>query len=158
MSTLTQQEIDKKGISIAYEQALKSYNEGGIPIGGCLINNRTGEVYGSGHNQRMQKNSATLHGEIDTLENCGRLPAKVYAECTMYTTLSPCNMCTGSVLLYSIPRVVMGENKTFVGGEDLLKARGVELVNFDDAECYNLLQKFIKEKPHEWNEDIGVED
>lgn len=114
-----------------------------------------GTVLGRGHNMRIQKDSATLHGEISTLENAGRLPGKVYKNCTMYTTLSPCNMCSGACLMYGIKRVVMGENDTFVGAEELLKSEGVEVVNLDNQKCKDLMAKFIKEKPEEWNEDIG---
>lgn len=116
-----------------------------------------GEVLGSGRNLRIQKSSATLHGEISTLENAGRLKGNVYKNCTMYTTLSPCDMCTGAILMYGIKRVVVGENDTFVGGEDYLRQRGVEVVNLDNQECKDLMAKFIKEKPEEWNEDIGTE-
>ncbi|OWB49912.1 hypothetical protein B5S27_g1457 [[Candida] boidinii] len=130
-------------MAIALEEAKKSYEEGGIPIG-------------RGHNKRVQDGSPILHGETDTLNNAGRLPGDVYKHCTMYTTLSPCNMCTGTCLLYGIPRVVMGENNTYVGGEDWLKHKGVEVVNVQSKECEELMQKFIREKPELWNEDIGV--
>lgn len=104
---------------------------------------------------RFQKNSATLHGEISTLENAGRLPGHVYKNCTMYTTLSPCNMCSGACIMYGVKRVVMGENETFLGGEDWLKVKGVEVVNLDNQECKDMMAKFIKERPQDWFEDIG---
>jgi len=116
-----------------------------------------GTVLGTGHNMRIQKGSCTLHGETSALENAGRLKGSVYKKCTMYTTLSPCNMCTGACLLYGIPRVVMGENETFVGAEDILKLKGVELINMDNQECKDLMEKFIAERPQDWNEDIGEE-
>jgi creatinine deaminase len=112
---------------------------------------------GKGHNRRIQKGSAILHGEMDALEVAGRLCASEYKGSTMYTTLSPCDMCTGACLLYGVSRVVMGENRTFKGGEDYLRSRGVEVVNLDDKACHNLLQQYIDEKPNQWNEDIGVE-
>ena len=111
-----------------------------------------------GHNRRVQQGSAIRHGETDCLENAGRLPASVYARATMVTTLSPCDMCTGAILLYKIPRVVIGENRTFYGGEDYLRSRGVEVVVLDDAECVALMTDFIAANPTLWNEDIGVED
>ncbi|GMF07243.1 unnamed protein product [Ambrosiozyma monospora] len=148
---------DKLGIQIALEEAKKGYSEGGIPIGSCLIH-KDGRVLGRGHNMRIQKSSPTLHAEISALENAGRLPATIYAECTLYTTLSPCNMCTGSALLFKIPRIVLGENETFLGGESYLEQNGVEVVNVHDDGCKELLQKFIKERPSDWNEDIGVPD
>ncbi|CAK9440178.1 uncharacterized protein LODBEIA_P42780 [Lodderomyces beijingensis] len=146
---------DKQNMQIAYEQAQISYNEGGIPIGGCLVA-EDGKILSRGYNQRVQKSSAILHGEMSVLENAGRLPGKTYKNCTMYTTLSPCDMCTGAILLYGIKRVVMGENETFVGGEDYLRSKGVEVVNLKDEKCRELMQKFIRENPECWNEDIGV--
>lgn len=145
---------DTLGMDIAYEEALKGYNEGGIPIGGALIH-EDGRILGRGHNLRIQKGSATLHGEISTLENAGRLPGSVYKNATMYTTLSPCMMCTGACLMYGIKRVVLGENKTFMGGEDLLKSKGVEVINMNDSRCEEIMTKFVKERPEEWFEDIG---
>ena len=142
-----------KFLKAAYQQALKSYQEGGIPIGSVLVHN--GKIIGQGHNQRVQKGSAILHGEMDALENAGRLPANVYRECTIYTTLSPCSMCSGTILLYGIPKVVIGENKTFIGAENWLKENGVELELINDKECIELMEKFISEKPNLWNEDIG---
>ncbi len=143
-----------KFLEAALEEAQKSYAEGGIPIGSVLVHK--GQIIGRGHNRRVQNSSAILHGEMDALENAGRLPASVYQECTMYTTLSPCAMCSGTILLYGIPKVVVAENKTFLGEEELLRSRGVEVTVVDDTACYELMQKFIKEKPELWNEDIGV--
>ncbi|AGO12921.1 AaceriADL328Cp [[Ashbya] aceris (nom. inval.)] len=148
---------DLKGMEIAYQEALQSYEEGGVPIGGCLIDQTDGTVLGRGHNMRFQKASATLHGETATLENAGRMPGHVYKHCTLYTTLSPCDMCTGSILLYGIPRCVVGENDTFRSeGEAYLQSRGVEVAVLQDARCRALMQKFIAERPQDWNEDIGV--
>ncbi len=141
-------------IQQAIEQARKSLEEGGIPIGSVIVHN--GKIIGSGHNQRIQQGSPTLHGEMDALENAGRQPAAVYRECTIYTTLSPCSMCSGAILLYGIPRVVIGENRTFMGEEDLLRSRGVEVIVLDDDECYELMNMFIREYPEVWTEDIGV--
>jgi cytosine deaminase len=124
-----------------------------VPIGAALVVD--GEVLGAGHNRRVQNGSPILHGETDALERAGRLPASVYRRATMYTTLSPCHMCTGAILLYEIPRVVLGENRTFVGAEDLLRERGVEVVNLDNAECKQLMDDFIAEHPEIWFEDIG---
>jgi cytosine deaminase len=138
----------------AIEEARKGYAEGGIPIGSVLVYKE--EIIGRGHNKRVQEGSVVLHGEMDALENAGRQPASVYKECTLYTTLSPCPMCSGTILLYGIPKVVIGENKTFMGEEALLRSRGVEVVVADDPACYELMQKFIQEKPALWNEDIGV--
>ncbi|HKY88435.1 MAG TPA: nucleoside deaminase [Candidatus Limnocylindrales bacterium] len=146
---------DREFLAVAVEQARIGRAEGGVPIGGALVVD--GKVLGVGRNRRVQMNSAIRHGETDALENAGRLPASVYRRATMYTTLSPCDMCTGAILLYGIRRVVMGENRTFVGGEDLLLSRGVEVVNLDSDECYELLQGFVLEHPEIWNEDIGEE-
>ncbi|KAK6203411.1 cytosine deaminase [Scheffersomyces amazonensis] len=145
---------DVKGMQIALEEARKGYEEGGVPIGGALIA-EDGTVLGRGHNMRFQKDSATLHGEISTLENAGRLKGSVYKNCTMYTTLSPCHMCSGACLMYGIKRVVLGENKNFVGAEELLKSSGVEVVNLNNQECIDLMKKFIDERPQDWYEDIG---
>jgi cytosine deaminase len=131
--------------------------EGGIPIGGALVAH-DGTVLGVGHNRRVQLGSAILHGETDALEHAGRLRATTYAASTMYTTLSPCHMCTGAILLYGIPRVVLGENRTFLGAEDLLREHGVDVVNLDSAECHDLMESFIAANPALWNEDIGVPD
>jgi cytosine deaminase len=144
---------DQQFLEIAIEQARIGRSEGGVPIGGALV--ADGKVLGFGRNRRVQEGSAIKHGEIDALENAGRLPASVYAHATMYTTLSPCHMCTGAILLYGIPRVVMGENRTFVGAEDLLRASGVEVLNLDSEECYRLMLDFIAEHPEIWYEDIG---
>jgi cytosine/creatinine deaminase len=141
-------------LQAALEEAKKGYGEGGIPIGAVLVHKD--RIIGRGHNKRIQQGSAILHGEMDALENAGRQPASVYRDCVMYTTLSPCPMCSGAMLLYGIPKVVIGENRTFMGEEELLRARGVEVVVADDPECYALMQQFIKEKPQVWNEDIGV--
>ncbi len=138
----------------ALDEAKKGYEEGGIPIGAVLVHK--GRIIGRGHNRRVQEGSAILHGEMDALENAGRLPAEIYKESVLYTTLSPCPMCSGAVLLYGIPKVVIGENKTFMGEEELLASRGIEIEVLNDEESINLMNKFIKEKPELWNEDIGV--
>jgi len=140
-------------LKAAIDEAKKGYAEGGIPIGSVIV--YQGKIIGRGHNKRVQNGSAILHGEMDALENAGRLKASVYKECTLYTTLSPCSMCSGTILLYGIPKIVIGENKTFIGEEELLKSRGVEVIVVNDSECYNLMTKFIQEKPELWNEDIG---
>ena len=144
---------DKEFLDVAIEQARIGRDEGGVPIGAALVVD--GRVLGAGHNRRVQLGSAIRHGETDALEEAGRLPAAVYRRATMYTTVSPCDMCTGAILLYGIPRVVLGENRTFVGGEDLLRSRGVEVVNLDSAECVALMDEFIAAHPEIWNEDIG---
>jgi cytosine deaminase len=146
---------DHEFLAHAIEQARIGRDEGGVPIGAALV--ADGQVIAVGRNRRVQDNSAIRHGETDALENAGRLPASVYRRATMYTTLSPCDMCTGAILLYGIPRVVMGENRTFVGGEDLLRSRGVEVVNVDSQECVDLMNEFIAAHPEIWNEDIGEE-
>ena len=148
---------DSRRLELAIAQAREGLAEGGIPIGAALVGD-DGTVLGVGHNRRVQLGSAIRHGETDALERAGRLPAAVYARSTMYTTLSPCHMCTGAILLYGIPRVVLGENRTFLGAEDLLRANGVEVVNLDSAECVQLMTDFIAANPALWNEDIGVED
>lgn len=140
-------------MAAALQEAQSGLAEGGIPIGSVLVHR--GRIIGRGHNQRVQKGSAILHGEMDALENAGRLPAAVYRDSMLYTTLSPCAMCSGAILLYGIPRVVIGENRTFMGEESLLKARGVQLDVLQDRECIELMTQFIKEKPQLWNEDIG---
>ena len=127
-----------------------------MPIGAVLVVD--GELVAVGRNRRVQLGSAIRHGETDCLENAGRLPAATYARATMVTTLSPCDMCTGAILLYKIPRVLIGENRTFLGAEDLLRAHGVEVVVLDDAECADLMRRFIAAHPDVWNEDIGVGD
>lgn len=130
--------------------------EGGIPIGSVLVHR--GRIIGRGHNRRVQRGSATLHGEMDALENAGRQPASVYRESVIYTTLSPCAMCSGAILLYQIPRVIVGENHTFLGEEELLRSRGVTVDVAQDAECIALMTRFIEEHPRLWNEDIGEPD
>jgi cytosine/creatinine deaminase len=137
----------------AIEEAELGLAEGGIPIGSVLVHD--GKIIGRGHNRRVQKGSTTLHGEMDALENAGRQSAKVYRECTIYTTLSPCSMCSGAILLYGIPRVVIGENHSFMGEEDLLRSRGVELTVVDDRRCIELMREFMAARPELWNEDIG---
>lgn len=139
----------------AYEEARKGYEEGGIPIGSVLVH--AGKIIGRGHNRRVQNGSPILHGEMDALENAGRQPASVYAQATLYTTLSPCAMCSGAILLYGIKRVVIGENQTFLGEEALLESRGVQLTRVNHAGCQALMGQFISEKPSLWNEDIGEE-
>jgi len=141
-------------LAAAIGEAQQGIREGGIPIGSVLVHN--GRILGRGHNKRVQSGSVVLHGEMDALENAGRLPASVYQECTLYTTLSPCPMCTGAILLYGIPKVVIGENFTFLGDEDLLKSRGVEVVVLDDNTCKQMMSDFIRGHPALWNEDIGV--
>ena len=145
---------DLEFLALAIAAARKGRSEGGIPIGAALVVG--GKVLGTGFNKRVQQSSAIRHGETDCLENIGRLPAKVYRQSTMYTTLSPCNMCTGAILLYGIPRVVLGENETFMGAEDLLRANGVEVINLNSEECKEMMRQFISEEPELWNEDIGV--
>lgn len=147
---------DEELLGLAIEQARIGRGEGGIPIGAVLAVD--GEVVGAGHNRRVQLGSAIRHGETDALENAGRLPATTYARATMYTTLSPCHMCTGAILLYGIKRVVLGENETFLGAEDLLRANGVEVVNLESQECIQLMAEFIAQHPSLWNEDIGEPD
>ncbi|KAJ3195187.1 cytosine deaminase [Irineochytrium annulatum] len=147
---------DKLGMAKALEEARTGFAEGGVPVGACMQNNETGEIIATGRNRRVQMGSAIHHGETNCLENAGRLRSAVLRKCTMYTTLSPCDMCTGAILLYGIPRVVIGENETFMGGEKLLKERGVEVIVVKSAECRELMRKFIEEKPELWNEDIGV--
>ena len=137
----------------AIEEAEHGLAEGGIPIGSVLVHQ--GRVIGRGHNRRIQSGSATLHGERDALENAGRRPARVYRESVLYTTLSPCAMCTGAILLYRIPHVIIGENHTFLGEEELLRARGVRVDVVDDERCIALMEQFIREQPELWNEDIG---
>ncbi|KAK5663460.1 hypothetical protein OQA88_3889 [Cercophora sp. LCS_1] len=175
---------DAAGLAIALEEAKLSYNEGGIPIGAALVS-KDGTILGQGHNMRVQLGSPIHHvvtllpllwrimplhffnfsniilpnefqGETSALYNSGRLPASAYAGSTMYTTLSPCDMCTGACLLYGISRVVIGENRTFLGGEAYLKQRAVEVIVVDSKECHELMTQFITEKPDLWNEDIGV--
>lgn len=137
----------------AIEEAEKGLNEGGIPIGSVIV--YQGKILGAGHNKRIQQGSVVLHGEMDALENAGRQSAKVYQNSVLYTTLSPCPMCTGAILLYGIPKVVIGENQTFMGSEQLLRDHGVEVVVLNDPTCIQLMKDFIAAKPNLWNEDIG---
>jgi cytosine deaminase len=140
-------------LTIAIEEAERGRAEGGIPIGAVLVSN--GAVIGRGHNRRVQQGSAVLHGEMDALERAGRHPASIYRASTMYTTLSPCAMCTGAILLYGIPRVVVGENQTFLGEEELLRSRGVVVEVVQDERCIQMMRRFIAEHPELWNEDVG---
>ena len=137
----------------AIEEAKKGLDEGGIPIGSVLVHD--GKIIGRGHNQRVQRGSVIHHGEMNCLENAGRQSAEVYRQCTLYTTLSPCAMCSGAILLYGIPRVLIGENTTFLGSEDLLRAGRVEVKVLQDAECIRMMSEFIERNPQLWNEDIG---
>ncbi|HSP43187.1 MAG TPA: nucleoside deaminase [Luteolibacter sp.] len=141
-------------LQAAIDEARLGLDEGGIPIGSVLVHD--GKILGRGHNRRVQSGSPTLHGEMDALENAGRLPAAVYRESVLYTTLSPCAMCSGAILLYRIPRVVIGENRTFLGEEELLRSRGVQLDVLQDEECIRMMRAFITAHPELWNEDIGV--
>ena len=140
-------------LQAAIDEARRGLAEGGIPIGSVLVHD--GRIIGRGHNRRVQKGSAILHGEMDAIENAGRQSAAIYRAATVYTTLSPCAMCSGTLLLYGIPKVVVGENQTFMGEEALLRSRGVEVVVLQDATCRVLMRRFIAEKPALWNEDIG---
>lgn len=145
--------MDDKFMEEAFREAQKGRSEGGIPIGSVLV--YEGNIIGRGHNRRVQQGSAILHGEMDALENAGRQPASVYKNSVLYTTLSPCAMCSGAIILYGIPKVVIAENTTFLGEETLLKERGVELIHANHEGCRHLMEEFIREKPHLWNEDIG---
>jgi len=140
-------------LDAAIAEAALSLDEGGIPIGAVLVDQ--GRIIGRGHNRRVQLGSAIRHGEMDALENAGRLSAPVYARSVLYTTLSPCAMCSGAILLYGIPRVVIGENVTFQGEEELLRARGVPIEVVQDARCIEIMRQFIERHPALWNEDIG---
>ena len=140
-------------LDAAIAEARQGLDEGGIPIGAVLVHD--GRILGRGHNRRVQHGSAVLHGEMDALERAGRQPARVYRESVMYTTLSPCAMCTGAILLYGIPHVVIGENQTFMGEEDLLRSRGVRVEVVQDPRCVELMRRFIADRPELWNEDIG---
>ena len=137
----------------AIREARLGLDEGGIPIGSVLVHD--GKILGRGHNRRVQQGSTVLHGEMDALENAGRQPASIYRESTLYTTLSPCPMCTGAILLYGIPHVIVGENQTFMGEEDWLRSRGVTVDVVQDRQCIRLMETFIKDHPMLWNEDIG---
>lgn len=140
-------------LQAAIDEARLGLQEGGIPIGSVLVHQ--GRILGRGHNRRVQQGSAVLHGEMDALENAGRLSASVYRDCVLYTTLSPCSMCTGAILLYGIGRVVIGENQTFMGEEGLLRERGVSLEVVQNADCIAMMAGFIADQPQLWNEDIG---
>jgi len=140
-------------LQAAIEEAEQGLAEGGIPIGSVIVHR--GIIIGRGHNRRVQKGSAVLHGEMDALENAGRQPASVYRESVLYTTLSPCAMCSGAILLYGIPRVVVGENQTFMGEEELLRGRGVDVEVLQDSACVDLMRRFIASSPELWDEDIG---
>jgi len=140
-------------LQAALEEAERGLREGGIPIGSVLVHRD--RIIGRGHNRRVQRGSVVLHAEMDALENAGRRPAAVYRECTLSTTLSPCAMCSGAILLYGIPRVVIGENRTFTGEEDLLRSRGVAIAVLQDPTCIRLMEAFIATHPELWNEDIG---
>ena len=140
-------------LQAAIAEASTGLAEGGIPIGSVLV--RQGIILGRGHNRRMQQGNPVLHGEMDALQNAGRLPAHIYRECTLYTTLSPCPMCSGAILLYGIPKVVIGENQTFMGEEELLKSRGVQLEVVQSEKCIDLMRRVIEANPTVWNEDIG---
>lgn len=138
----------------AIDEAKQGLAEGGIPIGSVIVHQ--GQIIGRGHNRRVQQGSVVLHGEMDAFENAGRQPASVYQECTLYTTLSPCPMCSGAILLYGIKKVIVGENQTFMGEEDLLRSRGVAVTVLQDTTCIQIMEDFIAAKPALWNEDIGV--
>ena len=140
-------------LAAAIEEARKGLNSGGIPIGSVLVID--GEIVGRGHNHRVQRGSAILHAEMDCIENAGRLKPEDYRRSTLYSTLSPCDMCSGTALLYKIPKIVVGENRTFRGPEDYLRSRGVEIEIVDSAECYEMMRDFIRDNPSLWNEDIG---
>jgi len=148
--------VDRAFLAAAVRAARQGLAEGGIPIGAALVVD--GGVLTTGWNKRVQLGSTIRHGETDCLENAGRLPASTYARSAMVTTLSPCDMCTGAILLYKIPRVIVGENRTFQGAEDLLRSRGVRVTVLDDDECVALMTQFIADRPSLWNEDIGVLD
>ena len=152
MQAVTAAERGFLGAAIA--EAEQGLREGGIPIGSVLV--RRGIVLGRGHNRRVQNGSVVLHGEMDALENAGRQPASVYRDCTIFTTLSPCAMCSGAILLYGIPRVIVGENATFQGEEELLRSRGVTVEVVQDDQCIRLMREFIARHPTLWNEDIGT--
>lgn len=141
-------------LKAALDEANKGLQEGGIPIGSVIVHN--GKIIGRGHNRRVQQGSAILHGEMDAFENAGRQAASIYRECTLYTTLSPCAMCSGAILLYGIPRVVVGENLTFTGEEELLRSRGVMVEVLQDDGCVRMMKSFISQRPELWDEDIGV--
>ena len=141
-------------LKAAFDEAQKGLQEGGIPIGSVIVHD--GRIIGRGHNRRVQQGSTVLHGEMDAFENAGRQPASVYRDCILYTTLSPCPMCSGAILLYGITKIVVGENRTFMGEEELLRSRGVSVDVVQDEACIEMMQSFIAERPELWNEDIGV--
>jgi cytosine deaminase len=152
---LSPEELDRFFLGLAIEQARIGWDEGGVPIGAALVHQ--GEVLAVGRNRRVQMGSAIRHGETDCIEQAGRQPASVYRNSVLYTTLSPCFMCAGTALLYDIPRIVIGENRSFQASEELLRSKGVELTVVDDAECIELMRRMIDERPDIWNEDIGEE-
>ena len=155
--TPEQHALDLQFMAAALEEARQGYAEGGIPIGSVIVVD--GQIIGRGHNRRVQQGNPILHGEMDAFQNAGRQPAVVYARATLYSTLSPCTMCGGTAVLYKLPRVVIGENRTVADTtlcEDWLRSHGLEVVNLDLAECYDLMQTFIREHPEIWNEDIGI--
>lgn len=141
-------------LQAALEEARQGLREGGIPIGSVLV--RDGHIIGRGHNRRVQKGSAILHAEMDCLENAGRLTAADYRRCILYSTLSPCDMCSGAILLYGIPHVIAGENRTFQGPEEYVRSRGIRVEVLNDPECRRLMDEFIRDHPNLWNEDIGI--
>ncbi|SDS24445.1 cytosine deaminase [Halopseudomonas xinjiangensis] len=143
-------------MQVAIDEAREGLASGGIPIGSVIVHR--GRIIGRGHNLRVQKGSAILHGEMSAFENAGRQPAEVYAESVLYTTLSPCSMCSGAIVLYGIPRVIVGENVTFQGEEDFLRSRGVEVTVLQDEQCVAMMRDFIRDQPQLWNEDIGEQD
>lgn len=145
---------DSSFLEAAIQEAREGLAEGGIPIGSVLVCDAN--IVGRGHNRRVQRGSAILHGEMDCLENAGRLAASVYRRCTIFTTLSPCTMCSGAIALYKIPRVIVGENQTFFGAEDYLRAQGIQVDVIQDPQCIRLMRQFIDNYPELWNEDIGV--
>lgn len=146
--------MKEKFLQAALSEARDGLAEGGIPIGSIIVHQE--DIIDRGHNRRVQQGSTVLHGEMDALENAGRQPAVVYRECELYTTLSPCPMCSGAILLYGIPKVIVGENQSFMGEEELLRSRGVEVEVVQDKECLEMMKQFIANKPELWNEDIGV--
>jgi cytosine/creatinine deaminase len=148
------QEARDPFMEAAIDEARKGLEEGGIPIGSVLV--LDGKIIGRGHNRRIQDGSVIHHAEMNCLENAGRQPAQVYARCTVYSTLSPCPMCSGAMILYGIGKCVIGEHRTFMGDEDLLRSKGVDVVVLDDVECFDLMQAFIKRSPRIWDEDIGT--
>jgi len=148
-------EQDRRFLDLAIEQARIGWDEGGVPIGAVLVHR--GEVLAAGRNRRVQMGSVIRHGETDCLERAGRLPASVYRESVLYTTLSPCTMCAGTAILYEIPRIVIGENRSFEASEEWLRSKGTELVVADDADCIELMDRMMRDRPEIWAEDIGVD-